>query len=137
AQKDAGTEQGMKLREMINMDVERCFSEEPRLSCRVARNTLRRVLLAHAHKHRSSRPGQMSYRQGFHEIAAVMLLICMDGTWTSGAENAQAASTSKEVVNSDDLEVYRELGDAAAVPADAYALFDALLSVHRLGEMYE
>ncbi|CAE8639820.1 unnamed protein product, partial [Polarella glacialis] len=47
AQKDAGTEQGMKLREMINMDVERCFSEEPRLSCRVARNTLRRVLLAH------------------------------------------------------------------------------------------
>ncbi|CAE8631226.1 unnamed protein product, partial [Polarella glacialis] len=75
--------------------------------------------------------------QGFHEIAAVMLLICMDGTWTSGAENAQAASTSKEVVNSDDLEVYRELGDAAAVPADAYALFDALLSVHRLGEMYE
>lgn len=129
------TPQDAKLRKIIRLDVARCFSEVPRLRCGAARVALRQLLEVHLRRC-ESRGRQQGYCQGYHELAAVMLLACMDGTWPEDAQHVQE-ELAKTNIGDDDIEVYKELCSAEAVPADALALLEALLYDHRLVDMYE
>lgn len=125
--------QNAKLRKLIRLDVARCFAEVPRLRCGAARLALRNLLEVHLRRC-EARGRQQAYCQGYHELAAVMLLACMDGTWP---ERQREEEVSKMNLGEDDIAVYKELCSAEAVPADALALLEALLYEHRLVDMYE
>lgn len=127
--------QDAKLRKLIRLDVARCFAEVPRLRCGAARLALRNLLEVHLRRC-EARGRQQAYCQGYHELAAVMLLACMDGTWPDDPQQVEE-ELSKMKLAEDDITVYKELCSAEAVPADALALLEALLYEHRLVDMYE
>ncbi|CAE7426548.1 TBC1D5 [Symbiodinium natans] len=130
-----------KQRKQIRLDLARCFSEVPRLSCGAVRAALRQVLEVHVRRSRDLRGEAPVYCQGYHELAAVMLLVCMDGSWPSDpqhvAEQLAASTRMGAVVDTDDVPVYEELASLEAALADALALLEALLYDHRLADMYE
>eukprot|EP00913_Durusdinium_trenchii_P010989 g10314.t1 len=94
-----------------------------------------------------------AYCQGYHELAAVMLLVCMDVEhgWlemrfrpsttsfflTYQQRGGQEQLGQSNVVDEGDLKVYEELCSAESVPADAQVLLEALLYEHRLVDLYE
>ncbi|OLQ06861.1 TBC1 domain family member 5-like B [Symbiodinium microadriaticum] len=125
----------------IRLDLARCFSEVPRLSCGAARTALRQVLEVHVRRSRDLRGEAPAYCQGYHELAAVMLLVCMDGSWPSDAEEVAEKLTASTrmgaVVDADDIPVYEELASQADAPADALALLESILYEFRLSDMYE
>ncbi|CAK9098941.1 unnamed protein product [Durusdinium trenchii] len=126
------TPQETKLRKLIRLDVARCFSEVPRLRCGAARVALRQLLEVQLRR----RQDHPAYCQGYHELAAVMLLVCMDGAWPEAARVKEQLGQSN-VVDEGDLKVYEELCSAESVPADALVLLEALLYEHRLVDLYE
>eukprot|EP00439_Symbiodinium_sp_Y106_P046255 s513_g5.t2 len=125
----------------IRLDLARCFSEVPRLSCGAARTALRQVLEVHVRRSRDLRGEAPAYCQGYHELAAVMLLVCMDGSWPSDAEEVAEKLTASTrlgaVVDADDIPVYEELASQAAAAADTLALLESVLYEFRLSDMYE
>jgi len=111
----------------VDMDILRCFPELQEMQTEAARGAIRRILLAYAERHRQPDVGCHAYRQGFHELAAAMLVVCTDGCWPGGAVQGLES----------DVAVYTELGATKSVPADAFALLDALLHKSHVVDMYE
>eukprot|EP00931_Biecheleriopsis_adriatica_P105189 TRINITY_DN79759_c0_g1_i1.p1 TRINITY_DN79759_c0_g1~~TRINITY_DN79759_c0_g1_i1.p1 ORF type:complete len:773 (+),score=152.75 TRINITY_DN79759_c0_g1_i1:37-2319(+) len=136
--KNSQCQQWAKMRKLIQSDIARCFSDVPRLSCGAFRCVLRQVLDVHLLRHRTGRRSLQGYCQGYHELAAMMLLICMDGTWPQNTATGQelAPKFRAEIV-SEDLAVYEALGSLESIPADALALLEALLYDCRLADMFE
>jgi len=108
-----------QVHELIDLDLQRCSLDgrlEPHSLAAV-----RNVLLAYVEQNQAKTP----YQQGFHELAAALLLVCLDGSWPLEIKEC-----------SGDDAVYAELGSHAEVTADALALLDALLHRCGLADMY-
>lgn len=134
---DSQSPEQAKISRLIRLDVARCFSEESRLGSQPARVILRQVLEVHALRHRSRNRSPQAYCQGYHEIAAVMLLVCIDGTWPKERDEQGLLSKCEVSCDEGDLAVYRELSSPDSVAADTLALLEALLYDCRLADMYE
>lgn len=109
----------LHVHELIDLDLQRCPLDgrlEPH-----ALAAVRNVLLAYVEQNQAKTP----YQQGFHELAAALLLVCLDGSWPLELKEC-----------SGDDAVYAELGSHAEVEADALALLDALLHRCGLADMY-
>lgn len=138
-----------QLRSAIDLDVMRCFQEIPYFQTGEARGALRQVLLGYTELVQLSRSSgtsgaalfpdestaELSYRQGFHELAAVMLWVCWEGSWSED-DDVPPQPDSAEDVNDDAL-VYAELATPEAVIADATVLLYTLLHRTHLVHLFD